>query len=118
MAFVDANKLETLKRRPSDLRRYIAWSQDTKAQYGSITNYLIEHRLPWGSPPFTSLSAVPFEEPADYKILLNDWPCIEPFSLCIPSFFSFTLYPFGQKSPAYILSRWHDFGCLPYRGLE
>lgn len=70
----DANELETLKRKPSDLRRYIAWSQDTKAKYGSITNYLIQYRLPWGSPPFTFISSTPFEETSDFKILINDWP--------------------------------------------
>jgi len=68
------NSLEELKRRPSDLRRYIAWSAETKAQYGSMTNYLLQHRLPWGSPPFKYLSPIPFENTADYKILLNDWP--------------------------------------------
>jgi len=52
----------------------MAWSAETKAQYGSMTNYLIQHRLPWGSPPFTYNSATPFEDPSDYKILLNDWP--------------------------------------------
>ncbi|KAE8454184.1 hypothetical protein EG329_005109 [Mollisiaceae sp. DMI_Dod_QoI] len=68
------NKLETLKRKPSNLRRYMAWSVDIKAQYGSMTNYLIQHRLPWGSPPFTYTSPIPFEDPSDYKVLLNDWP--------------------------------------------
>ncbi|KAF8849791.1 hypothetical protein BDZ45DRAFT_680274 [Acephala macrosclerotiorum] len=71
---IATNKLETLKRKPSDLRRYMAWSADIKKQYGSMTNYLIQHRLPWGSPPFTYISSMPFEEPSDYKILLNDWP--------------------------------------------
>jgi len=68
------NKLETLKRKPSDLRRYMAWSAEIKAQYGSMTNYLIQHRLPWGSPPFSYSSSIPFENPSDYRILLNDWP--------------------------------------------
>ncbi|CZR69274.1 uncharacterized protein PAC_19174 [Phialocephala subalpina] len=71
---IATNKLETLKRKPSDLRRYMAWSADIKKQYGSMTNYLIQHRLPWGSPPFTYISTVPFKETPDYKILLNDWP--------------------------------------------
>lgn len=39
-----------------------------------MMNYLLEHRLPWGSPPFTYLSSTPFENTSDYKILLNDWP--------------------------------------------
>jgi hypothetical protein len=50
------------------------WTQKVKAEYGSITNYLLQHRLPWGSPPFKYNSPVPFEDPSDYKILMNDWP--------------------------------------------
>lgn len=68
------NKLETLKRKPSDLRRYMAWSSEIKAQYGSMTKYLIQHRLPWGYPPFSYNSSIPLVDPSDYKILLNDWP--------------------------------------------
>lgn len=70
------NRLEVLKRKPSDLRRYIAWSASTNAQYGSMTNYLLAHRLPqwWGRPPFIPNSPVPFEDASDYCILVNDWP--------------------------------------------
>lgn len=68
------NKLETLKRKPSDLRRYMAWSHKINGEYGSMTNYLIQHRLPWGSPPFSYLSRIPFENTSDFMILLNDWP--------------------------------------------
>jgi len=71
---IATNKLETLKRRPSDLRRYMSWTASTKAQYGSMTNYLLQHRLPWGSPPFTYNSAIPFSDTSDFKILINDWP--------------------------------------------
>ena len=39
-----------------------------------MTNYLLKHRLPWGSPPFTYNSSVPFADPSDYRILINDWP--------------------------------------------
>jgi len=73
---IATNKLETLKRKPSDLRRYMAWTSATKAQYGSMTNYILQHRLPqsWGKPPFKPVSLTPFDSPSDYKILLNDWP--------------------------------------------
>ncbi|PBP17189.1 hypothetical protein BUE80_DR012121 [Diplocarpon rosae] len=71
---IDHNKLETLKRKPSDLRRYMAWTQQIKAQYGSMTNYLLQHRLSWGPPPFTYTSPIPFASPSDFKILTNDWP--------------------------------------------
>ncbi|KAF7536070.1 hypothetical protein G7054_g4826 [Neopestalotiopsis clavispora] len=65
-----------LKRKPSDLRRYMKWTAETKAEYGSMTQYLLAHRLPktWGAPPFTPKSNIPFEDPSDYQVLLNDWP--------------------------------------------
>lgn len=71
---IDANNLSVLKRKPSDLRRYMSWTHETKQQYGSMTNYLIQHRLPWGFPPFTYASSNPFANPSDYKVLVNDWP--------------------------------------------
>lgn len=54
----------------------MAWTAETKAHYGSMTNYLLIHRLPkaWGSPPFTSTSSVPFDDKSDYSVLINDWP--------------------------------------------
>ena len=84
------NDLGALKRKPSDLRRYLAWTAATKAQYGSIMNYICQQRLHWPLPT-TSLAAGiespsgpgrlvafknprPFAEPEDYKILRNDWP--------------------------------------------
>ncbi|KAM0515734.1 hypothetical protein ACHAPE_005813 [Trichoderma viride] len=59
-----------------DLRLYIAWTTETKAQYGTITEYILQNRLPkaWGLPPFVPESQVPFDAAADYKVLLNDWP--------------------------------------------
>lgn len=72
--FQATNNLSILKRKPSDLRRYMKWTHETKAEYGSITNYLLQHRLPWGSPPFKYNSSIPFEDPSDYKVLVNDWP--------------------------------------------
>lgn len=68
--------MHVLKRKPSDLRRYIKWTAETKAEYGSMTHYLLVHRLPkaWGSPPFTPRSLVPFEDESDYRVLVNDWP--------------------------------------------
>ncbi|TRX90759.1 hypothetical protein FHL15_008338 [Xylaria flabelliformis] len=73
---IDENNLSVLKRKPSDLRRYMAWTTEIKAQYGSMTKYLLAHRLPkaWGSPPFTPASSVPFADESDYSILINDWP--------------------------------------------
>lgn len=72
----EANELDAFMRTPSDLRRYMAWSAETKAQYGSVTAFIMANRLPqaWGQPPFTPVSTTPFADPADYKVLINDWP--------------------------------------------
>lgn len=73
---LDTNNLSILKRTPSDLRRYLKWTAEVNAEYGSMTQYILAHRLPksWGQPPFTPTSLVPFESPDDYKVILNDWP--------------------------------------------
>ncbi|KAH0371006.1 hypothetical protein KCU65_g2176, partial [Aureobasidium melanogenum] len=80
---IAANRLELLKRRPSDLRRYIAWSSETKAEYGTITNFVIQKRLHWtplpsstpGEPPkFEFRNPIPFKDQDDFRILRNDWP--------------------------------------------
>ncbi|PON24846.1 hypothetical protein TGAM01_v206353 [Trichoderma gamsii] len=73
---IESNNLSVLKRKPSDLRRYIAWTTETKAQYGTITEYILQNRLPkaWGLPPFVPESQVPFDAASDFKALLNDWP--------------------------------------------
>lgn len=44
------NDLAALKRKPSDLRRYLDWSAATKAEYGSIMNYICQRRLRWSNP--------------------------------------------------------------------
>ncbi|KAK5170592.1 uncharacterized protein LTR77_005181 [Saxophila tyrrhenica] len=74
------NQLEELKRLPSDLRRYLAWSHRIKQQYGGITNFVIQERLQWkpiseeGTPLFEHHSDIPFADPRDYAVLVNDWP--------------------------------------------
>lgn len=82
---IHANQLEELKRLPSDLRRYLAWSHKVKKQYGSITNFVVQERLQWkplpqpqgresGPVEFQHHSPTPFAYPRDYAILINDWP--------------------------------------------
>ena len=77
------NNLAILQRKPSDLVRYVAWSSQTKAAFGSITNFICQKRLHWDplpssstetGPVFACKSAIPFEDSDDYKILRNDWP--------------------------------------------
>jgi hypothetical protein len=52
------------------------WTAETQAEYGSMTNYLLVHRLPkaWGQPPFKPVSDIPFAQISDYRVLMNDWP--------------------------------------------
>jgi hypothetical protein len=75
--------LETLKRKPSDLVRYIEWTKEKRAKYGTTTNYICQERLCWQPSPesspetgmeFAYKNGVPFADPDDYKILPNDWP--------------------------------------------
>ena len=47
MSIIAENRLEDLKRVPSDLKRYIAWSHRTRKQYGSIQAYVLKERLGW-----------------------------------------------------------------------
>jgi hypothetical protein len=69
-----------LKRLPSDLRRYLAWSHTIKRKYAGITNFVIQERLFWtpisstGPPLFTHHSPTPFADARDYAVLVNDWP--------------------------------------------
>lgn len=52
------------------------WTREIKAEYGSMTSYILANRLPaeWGQPPFKPNSSVPLADPSDYKVLINDWP--------------------------------------------
>ncbi|KAL8724262.1 MAG: hypothetical protein Q9166_008051 [cf. Caloplaca sp. 2 TL-2023] len=77
------NDLESLRRWPSDLKRYLQWTKETKQAYGTITNYICQERLHWEPLPSTSPNEgpifhvenpIPFADPRDYKIMYNDWP--------------------------------------------
>ncbi|KAG9236995.1 hypothetical protein BJ875DRAFT_370998, partial [Amylocarpus encephaloides] len=71
---IATNTINVLTRKPSQVRAYIDWCRQIKREYGSISNYLTEHRLPWGPPPCAYLSSVPLSGLDDYLILMNDWP--------------------------------------------
>jgi hypothetical protein len=68
------NNLAVLTRTPSQIRAYITWCTQINRTYGSVSNFIITHRLPWGPPPFTFNSSTPLSDPSDYRILINDWP--------------------------------------------
>lgn len=61
----------------------MAWSQQTKAKYGSITAFVVQERLHWDPlpsqspsdpPQFSFKNPTPFADEDDYQILRNDWP--------------------------------------------
>ncbi|RAK95867.1 GIG1 family protein [Aspergillus ibericus CBS 121593] len=70
--------LSMLKRGPTDLRNYILWTRQIRASYGSVIQYVLSERLHWDPPAdgssFPCVDPVPFANPADYRILRNDWP--------------------------------------------
>jgi hypothetical protein len=76
----EENKLELLKRRPSDLVRYITWSRRINDEWGSTSNFVLKKRLRWeyikspDGPQFEIEDSTPFANSADYTILWNDWP--------------------------------------------
>ncbi|KAJ6263299.1 hypothetical protein Dda_1862 [Drechslerella dactyloides] len=73
-AIIAENRLEDLKRRPGDLRRYLDWGQRTREEYGSVLKYILCQRLFWAEDELVPLSTVPFAEEEDTRILFNDWP--------------------------------------------
>ncbi|KAF2637117.1 hypothetical protein P280DRAFT_501003 [Massarina eburnea CBS 473.64] len=76
---IGTNQLDELKRWPSFLKAYLAWTAHVKAKYGNITNYLLTQRLFWepasttGAFNFPVKNTTPFADPADYLIIKNDW---------------------------------------------
>ncbi|KAK4147604.1 uncharacterized protein C8A04DRAFT_33774 [Dichotomopilus funicola] len=72
---VAQNRLELFQRRPSDLRRYLAFTWKLRQDYGSIMNFILTHRLQWAPLPITPRGSRPFEAvDEDVKVLRNDWP--------------------------------------------
>ncbi|KAF5631307.1 hypothetical protein F25303_9712 [Fusarium sp. NRRL 25303] len=69
---IQTNRLEKFKRVPSELRRYKAFAFSLKQKYGSVANFIHEHRLGWSTP--VTPRGAPFEFEDDYKILWNDAP--------------------------------------------
>ncbi|KAF3051419.1 hypothetical protein E8E11_006878 [Didymella keratinophila] len=78
---IATGRLDELKRWPSQLKAYLAWSAHVKEKYGSATTYLLSQRLFWeplddasGAMAFNVRNVVPFADPEDFTILRNDWP--------------------------------------------
>ena len=69
---ISSGHLELLTRSPSDLKEYHTWKQETVKTHGSIERYILTQRLRWDS--LDPVSKIPFNDPHDYKVLVNDFP--------------------------------------------
>lgn len=83
-----SNRLEKLKRVPSDLRRYCKYIWQLKSEEGSVMSFILRERVKWSNLETSenmhfdnpgSYSFLVMMSPAhialdDYKILYNDWP--------------------------------------------
>ncbi|KAI5809144.1 hypothetical protein DFH27DRAFT_590044 [Peziza echinospora] len=75
------NRLELLRRVPSDLARYIIWLDSIRKQYpeGGVMEFILKDKLGWytrgeeGGRPKADRKGV-FESKDDVSILRNDWP--------------------------------------------
>ncbi|OCH85959.1 hypothetical protein OBBRIDRAFT_797657 [Obba rivulosa] len=63
--FVNSGDLGLLKRDRKLQARYDAWARGIREEYGSIVNYLFNHRLRWGEPDTLSKLRSALENPAD-----------------------------------------------------
>ncbi|KAF4552826.1 Hypothetical protein D9617_9g026170 [Elsinoe fawcettii] len=68
---VKKNQLDVFQRVPTDLRRYLQYMFKIKNEWGSIMNFVLKERIRWTD---LTPAGAPFENPADTKILYNDWP--------------------------------------------
>lgn len=90
------NRIDRFQRVPSDLRKYLEYTAQIKAEYGSVMRFVVKERLCWGngdSPEDLKPRGRPFEfdgirsfvpetntnsgltqHAEDIRILYNDWP--------------------------------------------
>ncbi|KAJ5888384.1 hypothetical protein N7495_008425 [Penicillium taxi] len=73
---IKTNRIDLFQRVPSALRRYLEFTAQIKAQYGSVMRFIVQKRLQWGegSPDDMKPTGQPFEFEEDIRILYNDWP--------------------------------------------
>ncbi|KIX07870.1 uncharacterized protein Z518_02524 [Rhinocladiella mackenziei CBS 650.93] len=69
---VRTNRIHHFQRCSSHLRAYLEYTYQLKTRYGSVSSYIQHERLHWEN--ITPSGDRPFSNPADFKILYNDWP--------------------------------------------
>jgi len=97
--FVNSGDLGLLRRDKELQERYNVWAQDIKEQYGSMVNYLYNHRLQWGQPDTMSLlgSALDDKQPptgevdpagAALPVSLKERKVLPPIPVDAPPYFT------------------------------
>ena len=85
---IGENRLKDLKRWPSALKAYLAWTAHAKEKWGGVMPYLLGQRLFWEELgdddggeggagkglKFKVRNQTPLTHTDDYAILRNDWP--------------------------------------------
>jgi hypothetical protein len=69
---IEENRLDELRRVPTDLRRYREHMHFLKAEYSSVLQFVLAERLHWTDT--VARSPTMFVDSHDWKILINDWP--------------------------------------------
>ena len=66
------NRIDRFQRVPSDLRKYLEYTAQIKAEYGSVMRFVVKERLRWGDGDIKDLQpkGAPFEFDG------RDLPCI------------------------------------------
>ncbi|CEJ55901.1 hypothetical protein PMG11_02131 [Penicillium brasilianum] len=70
------NRIDRFQRVPSELRKYLEYMAQIKAEYGSVMRFVVTERLCWGDGSAEDLRPRGglFEFSEDIRILYNDWP--------------------------------------------
>lgn len=104
-ALVETNHIHHFGRLPTELRRYLKYIFQLKQHYGSVLSFVQHQRLHWeeavpsAEPPFTN--------PADFKVLYNDWPyAIDPDITHLVVWTKFILV--DDATTGQLTREWHD----------
>ncbi|KAJ5163189.1 Protein of unknown function DUF3605 [Penicillium coprophilum] len=70
------NRIDRFRRVPSELRKYLEYMAQIKAEYTSVMRFVVKERLGWGDGNVEDIKprGGPFEYEEDVRIIYNDWP--------------------------------------------
>lgn len=63
LSSIGTNRIDRFRRVPSDLRKYLEYTENIKAKYGSVMKFVVKERLHWGdgNPEDLKPKGKPFE---------------------------------------------------------